>query len=70
MNTDGLDIAIPYLSVHRCLYLSKILFRFSPAEGGGGTTLSGAAGFPEGFLLVVLLKTREKERARDMEMEP
>ena len=54
-NTDELDISIPYLFVQRCLYLTKILFRFSPAEGGGGTTLSGAVGFPEDFLLVVLL---------------
>ena len=53
--TDKLNISIPYFCVQRCLYLSKILFRFSPAEGGGGTTLSGAVGFPEDFLLVVLL---------------
>ena len=69
-NTDELDISIPYFCVQRCLYLSKIFFRFSPAERGGGTTLTRAAGFAEGFLLVVLLKTREGERARDMEMQP
>ena len=69
-NTDKLDISIPYFCVQRCLYLSQILFRFSPAEGGGGTTLTGAAGFSEGFILVVLLKTGEGEQARDMEMEP
>ena len=70
MNTNELDIEIPYLSVHRCLYLSKILFRFSPAEGGGGTTFSGAVGFPEDFLLVVLLNMGEGGLAREMKIEP
>ena len=69
-DTNKLHKPIPLYSAQRCLYLSKILFRFSPAEGGGGTTLTEAAGFSEGFLLVVLPKTGEGERARDMEMKP
>ena len=61
---------ISLYSAQRCLYLSKILFSFSLPEREGDTTLPGAAGFVEGLLLVVLLKTGEGERARDMEMEP
>ena len=70
MNTDGLDIAIPYLSVHRCLYLSKILFRFSPTGGGGGTIFSAVVEFLEDFFLVVLLKIGDGGLALEMEMEP
>ena len=68
--TNELDIAIPNLSVHRCLYLSKILFRFSPPGGRGGTTFSGTVEFLEDFILVVLLKIGDGGLALEMEMEP